>query len=68
MSGTHDRHNVRVPSTSPIFQTHASSFELSDFENLGRWTTRVGTMLANRRVFTASVRLDSLVYALISLV
>lgn len=60
--------NMRVPPISPIAQTFASSLELSDFENLASWTTSCGTCLPDRRVLTASVRLGSVVYGLVSLV
>jgi hypothetical protein len=67
-SGVHFIYNMRVPPTSPIFQTHASSCEISDFESLENWTTRDGTKLPDRRVLTSSIQLGSLVYAIVSLV
>lgn len=67
-SGVRFIHNMRVPSTSPIFQTYASSQELSDYENLECWTTSCGSRLSSRRVLTTSVRLSSVVYGITSLV
>jgi hypothetical protein len=59
--------NMRVPPTSPIAQTFASSFQRSGYENLANWTTSSGTRLPDRRVLTSSVRLGSVVYGLVSL-
>lgn len=67
-SGVRFIQNMRVPSTSPIFQTHLSSQEQSDFENLESWTTRGGTRLPNRRVLTTAVRLGAVVYGIVTLV
>lgn len=59
-------HNMRVPPTSPIADSFASSLERSGHENLGDWTTRNGTRLPNRRALTSSVRLGPVVYAIVS--
>jgi hypothetical protein len=67
-SGVRFIENMRVPQTSPIFQTHGSSLELSDFENLESWTTSRGTRLPNRQALTSSVGLGSVVYVIVSLV
>jgi hypothetical protein len=57
--------NMRVPQTSPIADTFASSLESSGYENLAEWTTRDGTRLPNRRALTSSIRLGPIVYAIV---
>jgi hypothetical protein len=60
--------NMLVPSTSPIFQTHVSSQELSDFENLESWTASGGISLPNCRVPTTAIRLGAVVSGIVTLV
>jgi hypothetical protein len=59
--------NMRVPQSSPIFETYTTSQEVSGYENLENWTTSCGTRLPDRRVLTSGVRLGSIVYGLVSL-
>lgn len=60
--------NMRVPDTSPIWQTHESTRSVTEYENLATWSTSGGDSLAARRALTSGVRLGSVVYGLVSLV
>lgn len=60
--------NMRVPTTSPVWGAFDSGQTVSDFENLSTWVTSDGDGLPNRRAFTSGLRLNSVVYGLISLV
>lgn len=59
--------NMRVPESSPIFQTYQSAQPITDYENLGKWTTSGGSSLSSRRALTSGIRLGSVVYGLVSL-
>lgn len=57
--------NMRVPESSPIhtvFEKRSADGE----EDLGAWTTSSGTRLPRRRVFTSSICLGKIAYAIIS--
>ena len=60
--------NMRVPHTSPIWQTHVSANPISEYENLGEWTTSRGDCLSACRALTSSICLGGIVYGLVSLI
>lgn len=59
--------NMRVPASSPIWQTYQSASSVTGCENLRQWTTSDGGALPNRRALSSGLRLGSFVYGLISL-
>lgn len=59
--------NMRVPETSPIWQTHESMQSVTEYENLATWSTSRGDSLPPCRALTSGLRLGSVVYGLVSL-
>ena len=59
--------NMRVPPTSPIWQTHQSARPIIEYEDLGSWSTSRGVALPACRALTSGLRLGPVVYGLISL-
>jgi hypothetical protein len=66
-SGVQFIQNMRVPPTSPIFQTSASGRNISDIESLGQWVTSGGDSLLDRRAFTCALHLGNVIYGVVSL-
>lgn len=59
--------NMRVPETSPIWQTHESMHSVTEYENLVTWSTSRGDSLPACRALTSGIRLGPVVYGLVSL-
>jgi hypothetical protein len=66
-SGVHFYPNMRVPQSSPLFATHQLVQQITDYEDLGKWTTSGGSALPDRRALTSGMHVGSVVYGLISL-
>jgi hypothetical protein len=60
--------NMRVPQSSPLFQTFETKRNISDIESLGSWETSRGSRLPDRRSLTSGMSLGSVVYGIVSLV
>jgi hypothetical protein len=60
--------NMRVPKSSPIYETFFSSITNEDFENLSNWNTSSGSQLPSRNSFTSARKYHEGVLALISLI
>lgn len=60
--------NMRVPKSSPIYETFFSSITNEDFENLSNWDTSSGSRLLSRNSFTSARKYHEGVLALISLI
>jgi len=58
--------NMRVPSTSPLWQSHQASEAITDHENLENWSTSGGDTLPACRALTSGLCLGSVVYGLVS--
>ena len=58
--------NMRVPETSPIWQTHESMQSVTEYENLATWSTSRGDALPACRALTSGLRLGSVVFGLVS--
>lgn len=59
--------NMRVPVSSPIFDTYSTGGSVADRERLGLWTTSAGGALPDRLAFSSGVKVRSMVYGLVSL-
>ncbi|MDE0855695.1 MAG: hypothetical protein OSA97_14860, partial [Nevskia sp.] len=60
--------NMRVPMTSPIFDTYRAGYGVMGYEELSEWTTSRGDGLPSRRAFTSGLHLRTFVYGLVSLI
>ena len=59
--------NMRPSRTSPISSSYIESRNITDFEELGMWTTSNGSSLMNIRVLTSTRHLGNVVYGIISI-
>jgi hypothetical protein len=58
--------NMRVPTSSPLWDTQSTGRSITERERLGFWCTSAGDSLVDRIALTSSRRLGRIVYGLLS--